>query len=617
MSSFMRFLNINTQLTPSAVVGSTSKQVLLCGQRTTNGTLTLATNGFAQPNYYIPLLLPSFSDGVAALIYLKNYGIKSSMGINFSLTLPAPTAVISSNSLTTLTWASIPSGFSQLTGFALTGTLSQSSPGSLSATVYSAQIISGVATLIVYGTVAFVDSGDSGGVLTLAGVNNINYPDPNATDPIALMVWDFYQSSLSAFKSPNGVPAAYISILSDRDTTINPVSTGIVLGDPSAVTTGATSTLTYATSTAGLGYLPTTTLGASTVTQATSAATGTFAGYIVDGSNVIITVTNVTGTFDTSHAVTVSLDNTVNAFGYLDGINLYSSVLQFPILSLTSITTTYADFYNGINLINQPNQVLNQHFFTYGIGGNVTSLPSAAAALPHPNNQEYILVTYPYVAQFGDVPYENTAGNVAAGRIASAVAYMLANGDAPYPPLMTATINHLPVSSLSATTSYSGAQNGSGDIAVGEGWLPLAPNSSGVVSFLESVTTLITIPNTSTPDVEFRYTHIWDCVRYLKQQVAQLFSIISVLPNNQGSALISPSFTRQFTQGIYQILYTGQNLGIVENVALYQNLVTVTQDQTNPNQVDVYIPAQIIPQLNGANVLINVFSSLNTFSQGA
>ncbi len=930
MTSFMRYLNIDTVLTPSPTAGTTSKQVLLLGQRETSGDLILATNGFPQPNYYDPILLPSFSNGVSALNYLANYGIQFSMGIDFVLSLPAPTTVTSSNSLTTLTWSIIPSGFTQLVGFALSGTLSQASPSSVNGNVYSARIITGVATLVVYGTVAFVTAGSSGGVLTLTGVNNVNYPDPDATDPIALMVWDFYQTALSAFNSPNGAPAAYISILTDRDNTINPVSTPIVLGNPTAVTTGTTSTLTYPTSTGGLGYLPTTSLGNSTVTQtatlpsdsinrlyeangvylagaatdsggifhssdgviwaatnltthtvtgfkwngsvyvattdvgvyysvngttwtpsnltsglftsvdygntkfcagssegiyyssdgitwvrctgdgsdaftvifngtgtegfqwiaATStgaaytstdgitftvngltaasaftaglfagelflltygagmvyspggvsawidtsgdvahafislayfggtyfagttaagiktspngvvwAATsntastvrsfasngtvivagtaagiyssinngvtwtittgsgatgnyqavlyhnlfvagdaaglsissnglswiigsfnnvGTYGGFIVDGSNVIITVTGATGSFTTSVAATVVLDNTINAFAFLDNINLYGAVQQFPITDLTDITTTYADFYDGITLLNEPNQVLNKHYFTYGAAGNITSLPSAAATLPAPNNQENILVTYPYIAQFGNIPYENSNGNVAGGRVTSAVMYMLANGDAPFPPLMTATINHLPISSLASTISYSGAQNSTGDIAVNQGWLPLAPNSSNVVAFLESNTTLITIPSTTTPDIEFRYTHIWDCVRWVKQEVAELFGVISVLPNNQGSALISPIFLRQFTQGIYSILFTGENLGVVENVSLYQNLVSVTQDPTNPNQVDVYIPIQIIPQLNGANILINVFSSLYTFqnSQG-
>ena len=194
---------------------------------------------------------------------------------------------------------------------------------------------------------------------------------------------------------------------------------------------------------------------------------------------------------------------------------------------------------------------------------------------------------------------------------------MLANGDAPYPPLMSATIDHLPVSSLAYSISYSNIQNGTADIAINQGWLPFAPNSSGVVSFLESVTTLITIPNTSTPDNEFRYTHVWDSVRWLKQQVATLYTTISKLPNNAGSALISPQFIRQFRTGIQAILVRGQTLGIFENVSTYVKLVTVNQDSTNPNQVDAYVPCQIIPQLNGANVTINVFSSLTAFNNNS
>ncbi len=55
-------------------------------------------------------------------------------------------------------------------------------------------------------------------------------------------------------------------------------------------------------------------------------------------------------------------------------------------------------------------------------------------------------------------------------------------------------------------------------------------------------------------------------------------------------------------------------LGYFQNVEAYQTLVSVTQDTQNPNQVNAYIPTQPIPQLNGANVLINVFSSLIQFN---
>jgi len=125
---------------------------------------------------------------------------------------------------------------------------------------------------------------------------------------------------------------------------------------------------------------------------------------------------------------------------------------------------------------------------------------------------------------------------------------------------------------------------------------------------------MITLPNTTVPDVEFRYTHIWDCVRSVKYNVAQLYKTISVLPNNQGSALISPQFLLQFRNGIISILYSLQNLNVVKNVALYENLVTVTQDTVNPNQVNATVPSQMIAQLNGASINILVFSSIYQFT---
>lgn len=916
-TNFMSFLNINTTLTPANTAGSESKNVLLIGQRITNGVLTLSTNGFAQPNYYVPFLLPAFQNGDAALNWLTNYGLVSTTGVAFTLGLPAPDVVTKIGSVTQVTWNTIPTNFIALTGFALSGTLSQLS---VNAAVRSAQIIAGTAVMTVTGAPAFVEAGDSGAVMTLAGINNIPYPDPNASDPIALMVWDFYQTYLSASSSAEGSPAAYISILSDRDSTVNADLAPINLVAPVSVTApdAGFQTLTYPATAGGLGYLPTTAYGNTIVSQsvnlptsstgfvyfadslfisgsaagaglshstngavwtasnittgtftsafyngtifaasstvglyhsadgltwvvsnittgsftsvqyaggiwvatstdgiyhsadaltwtlATGAATGifnqaaygagkwiatcsadlyssadgitwtaltfspdgfhavayadglfvvgsdgsgtdgiayspdgvtftasniavnsykqiaynngqwaaasdagiyysangltwtlasgtsansytafTFAnalwvvtsdagiytstdsvtwtasniatgsyvsatngtslfvaagttgivtsatgtvwstnniatgvyqGFGVSGSNVILSVQNTAGVFNATSAVSIVIDNTISAFDYLDGIDLHSAVNQFPVNNLDDINVAQASFFQGVAGLNQDNQVLNNHYFTYGFSGNITSLPSNAANLPAPNKNIYALVTYPYVQKFGDVPYENTAGNVAGGRLASAVAYMVANGDAPFPALMNARINHLPVSSVASTTSYSSAAGGTGNIAVEQGWLPLAPDNAGRVRILQSNTTMITLPNTTVPDVEFRYTHIWDCVRWLKYQVAQLYLSISVLPNNAGSPTISPGFIRQFRTGIIGILTLGQNLGVLENVSLYEGLVTVVEDPLNPNQVDAYVPSQIIPQLNGANVDINVFSALYTFT---
>lgn len=626
MANFMPYMTINVEFTAASATGNLSKNVLLIGQRNTSGELSLTQNGFMQPNYYIPFLLPNFPDGKSALAYLKNYGINSKMGIDFSLTFPAPDSLITSAGVTTLVWDTVPPNFSDLLQFVLTGVVSQ---GAINATVRNAMISAGKANLNVNGTPAFVLSGDTGGNVTLTGVNNINYPDPNATDPIALMVWDFYETALSAFSSPNGSPQAYISILSDRDNSITPSSTAIALPAPDAVTVNADDTVTLSfnytdlSDLTGFGYLPTTVFGDTSLTQATSNATGTFQGFTVtpesSGGVAKITLSDVTGTFNTTDVLSVVLDNTVSLYDYLNTIQLYAAVQQFPINTLNDINVTHKDFFDLIAKINLPSEVLNNHFGTYAMAGNLTILPSQAATLPNANDPYKILISYPYVYKFGDVPYENTDNNVAGGRIASAVSYMLSNGDAPFPPLMLTTINHLPVSSSSNLTKYSSAPNGTGNIAAEQGWIPLAPNNSNQVQLLQSITSLTTIPNTNVEDIEFRYTHVWDCIRYIKFQVAQLYKRISVLPNNQGSALLSNNFITSFREGIKSILFVAESLNIVQNVAAYQNQVIVRTDAAVPSQVDAYIPSQIIPQLNGANIMVNVFSALYQFqtNQGA
>lgn len=926
MASLVPFLSETVNLIPATSAASDTKKALICGQRYTDGELLPTINGVTHPNYYEPFELPSFPNGFAALNYLKQFGIQSQRGINFSLVLPAPNTLVTSNGLTTITWSTIPSGFSQLTGFALSGTTSQATPGVVNGTIYLAEIVSGVATMVFYGTVPFVLAGASGGNLTITGVNNVNYPDPES-DPIALLVWDFYQTASSAAPSIDGTPSALISLLSDRDTSINPSSTPIVLGNPTVVVNNpdGSSDLTFPTSTDGLGYLPTSSLGASQVTQvvslptnstnsvyfaagkflqggagagiqystdgltwiatnkttgtvndfhhngtafvaattvgiyqsvdgiswtvtnkstgsfnkvyyneglwiglstvgiwyspdldgsagwvvSTGAATGVFNqaayanggwiatstvdcyasadgitwaalsvasaafdgiayangvwqlgsggtsgilysvngttfsasnitsgayhkflyadsiwvaigtnvqnsasgvswatstgtgasqsyatgdvifteeqfifasavglyysangialttsntatgsyksiatdsdstvvtggtsglktailpadwstsgtasgvynGFEVSGNNVIINVQTSSDDFVTSSVVSVILDNTANVGNYLANIDLYGAVLQFPVATSNDITVTQSAFFDMIETLNEASQVMERHFLTYGMAGNITVLPTSASSLPSPNTMNNILVTYPYEYKFGNIPYENAAGNVAGGRVTAAVAYLLANGDAPYPSLALSTIAHLPVSKVYKTTSYSAKPGGTGAIAIGQGWLPLAPNTSGVVALIQSVTTLITIPGTNIPDTSFRSTHISDCIRDLKRAVADSFEILRKLPNNAGIALLSDTFLKQFRSNILGILAIAENVKLIENLSLYQNEVSVIINPTNPNGIIAYIPSQIINPVNGADIVFNIFeANVTNFITGA
>lgn len=91
MATFVPFININTQISPDPTSGTVSKRGMLIGQRKlTDGKIVKAAAGYTQPNYYVPIALPSFVNGGAALEYLDNLGFTSTLGINFTLALVHP-----------------------------------------------------------------------------------------------------------------------------------------------------------------------------------------------------------------------------------------------------------------------------------------------------------------------------------------------------------------------------------------------------------------------------------------------------------------------------------------------------------------------------------------------
>jgi hypothetical protein len=354
------------------------------------------------------------------------------------------------------------------------------------------------------------------------------------------------------------------------------------------------------------------------VEYATTTVTGIYNGFNVfqtssTSGTVRVSVTNVTGgAFDVTKTFTITLDSTQNAGQYLNGLNLYACVLQYPINVITDITTKYGDFFGIVKQLNLGNQGLLKHYGTYGIAGNITSLPNQSANLPSPNDYNLILPTYPYVCQFGDVPLDNAEQNVGSGAVASAVAYMYANGDIPFPLLTTAKMM-LPVSSVASTTSYDRQEGGNGDIAIEQGWLVLGANITlNLVEFLSSNTSGTTLPNTTTTNTEFNQTNVQDSIRYIKQEACDYFNVIKELPNNRGIAFNSPDFREQFRAGIIQILVDAEANGMLENVNLYQNKVIVIADSKNAKDILASIPLQIIPGLQGVDITFNIFSSLIT-----
>lgn len=608
MTDFSTGLNYTITVNGANINIDPTKQTLIAGRRTTGGDLITVPVGssFSQPNLFIPFALPTFTDGVSAVNYLvNNYGFKVTWGVEFTQSLPAPTSVSSPQSDGSLifTWATVPYGFTALTGINLTGTITQDTDtGTIVAG--SVQIVGIQAQMRIKPTgLSTFNTTDS---LVLNGTNNIQKPNPELSDEIVVGVFAFYNQA-TILPTGSTQPNAYISVLNDNCTTINPSSTPIVLGNPAAVTANSdgSQTLKYAITVDGLGYLPTTALGATTVVQAL--VTGTYNGYTLDGlGNIYINVKNTSGTFLTSASVTVTLDVTQSFFNYIYNSQLNFFVIPYQITQLTDLTTTQSTFYNGILTLNNGYGVDQQKFCPTGYYGNILPV-GQLYSLQTPNSQ------YFKGAWKGDQPtaidYPETAFSVAC-----ASAYMDANCNIPYYSQANVTLA-LSVSTNS-TTYPSTIRGGDCNTVTQLGWTPIAVNSNGQAYCWRNVTSLTTIPNTSISDVEFRYVSVWQKQRWLQQQVWALWQQVSESTGltNGGMVLNSPDVQQDFKTGCQSILYQGQSLGMFKNVDNYVSRVTVIQDPTLPTQFDVAIPNQVIPELATASVNAELFSIYYSFT---
>jgi hypothetical protein len=663
------FSTSSVLITPTGAV-SPVKNVLLIGQKNTSletgvaGAFVPPKPGYSNYDYYKPIKLPSYGSGIQAVSDLSNYGIKCVIGQSFTYQFAGkvPDVIINLGSQVILQFNQIPYGFEALTEINLSGTVIQTQGSTnVSSSARRATIVTlpGTQQQVAQLTLVSPDSGtyNTTDTLVLNGINNNNYPDPNLSDPIACMVFDFFETSLSATPSADGsLPTCYISIVSDRDPSISPNSaTPISLSTPSAVEqeSDGSVNLVYnitpgyvkleqtngvielesstgdilleggaVSNIANFGYLPQSNLSNTSITQVidpNTKATGTYNGYTYTGDQIVINVIDFTGTFVSTQPVTVTLDPAANVGEFIDGINFDTIVMQHSIKE-SSDFTNYSDFFSLLKTLNGPDQGLLNHVGTIGVCGNTITRPNQSTNLPIYGNgtdNTQVLVTYPYFPKFGDVLYEVTnpaslTQDISGGRIAACLAYLITNGDLPFYGLTGVSINHLPVSSDSLSNAYSQKYNGTGDYAIAQGWLPLIPNSTGTgVSLLQSNTTLV-YDKPGVVDSEFGYISVIKRANWVNLQVLNIFNSLRILPNNAGIAYATPQFLTNFKTAIGGALLYGQNLGAFMNVSSWIPSIVVKTDPTNPTNILINIPLQMTPQVNSGVATNYIYSATVT-----
>lgn len=652
-------------------LSSPSRNCLLLGKRIVGvGTPTeilnydrlyLANTGYNQPNYIEPIQLPAFSDGKSALDYMKNLGFRVKYGQKNVLVLTAPDTVIPNGSVTTLTFNNPPPQFSLLVSANAKGTITQN--------VGLIPNFNGTILNVIYNTIdsqtvgqIIISTSDTFNItdnVTITSSINLTFPDPDGTDPIAMMAYWFYQTALVQPQNIDGSPSAYISVLPQPASSIQ-YDAPIAMNKPDAITAIGTTNydLAYNFTTIstdaengnryiaikGIGLLPLSYIndGCKVIQNqpvaveeqtknkklvADTVVSGIYNGFSIDyvAKKIIIHVISSSGVFDAINAISISVsDSPQNALQYLKGIDIRCVVPQYEITSKDYVTQTHKDLFDELAVLNNGAQSLENHFLTFAICGNISTLPPQMTNLGLTfNDPTYIFPQYPYIASFGDVQLNGSDENTKVGgaSIACQVAYCIANQD------LTSVNNekssimgielNLPVCSSANKPNFSYNQAWS-KIAIEQGLLTLSPANTGNVVIDNSVTNQVYLPNTNNRSIEYQQIFVWSTVYILRIVTAQVVITAITKTDNSGTKTISPKLLKDIQSALISEFQQLDNVGLLMNVALYASQINVYEDPNNATVILIDAPAQIVPSLTAVLATINLYSaSYNFNTQGA
>jgi hypothetical protein len=604
-------INIATRIQSPVAPSSISANVADIGHRTLMGSETelprlVPAPGFPQVQYFKPFTLPAFGDGNSALSYMQNLGFRVAYGQSGTLTLPAPSSVVvNTNGTVTLNYTTTPDQYSLLLAPGMTGTVSQAT--SLATGVFSKASTTSASITLKTVTGTF----NTTNLITFAYINNSSsYPDPNRTEEICMMVYAHYTAATQI----NGpaqfnfiVPACTISVLTDREVggAFAPNPTPVALGIPTAVSvqTDGSVFIGYATYPANAGYVPISPLGESVLNQATSSATGTIVGvlpaFTIAGCVFVVKVNNVTGTFNTTDAVSLVLDQTADVFSFLDNVTVSAIVNPYNVATNNDIQVAQAAYFDYIHSTNQPSEIQKGHFGTFGVFANTTAPVRNSSVLPTDINFNWYVPTYyPYTPLIGEVPQSPAV-------IAAATASFGLCNSAPFNPMSGLIIQGLLSSADTSNNIIYGTTGvGSSEEFLDLGWTPLCVNAAGQVYPARLITGQITVPGFSIPDQEFFPMSTWQIVAYFQQQLFLTLEAAGVK-----NFRMTPLVINNVRNAIIALMNQFENLGMFENVGFWAKKVVVVQSNV-PDTLEIDIPAQVIPELASADAVVGLISSL-------
>lgn len=546
------------------------------------------------PNLYVPFVLPPYKNGLDAVVALGLMGFKYTLGLAFNETFVEPDAVSVNavSGLTTLTWNSPVMGVQYLVGASPVGSATQDTA---TGTIVSVSVVGNQSFMVIAptsGSTAFLTSDP----VVISAELSDPMPDPSVSDEVVVAAYAFYEqyNNSPVFNtSPNLWISTYIS---GRDASISPTATPITLVDPTSVQVNADGSvnLNYPIAAYQLGLLPTTALGQTTVTQATSNATGIYNGYTLTSTLCIINVVSVTGTFTDTYAVTVVLDVTQNGFDYLGNTQISSFGIGYNISNINGLQTTHSDFYNGIVALQSPdasktNKFKVQGYYSY-VAATINAIPLAQLTTPN--------VTYFKATAKLDIP---TAVQYPCNAMMLTMASMFNDLNMGYP--FYATNGQTATLWCTASTNQvTYPTQDSMNQLTSQGWTAIGINTNLQAYIYRNVCTLQSISGVI--DTEYRYEELQLKVRWLNENAVIIAEATAT--NDDGTRKNNnPELITEMKNNIQTLLAEGYDNGngILGNT---NNTVTVTINPNDVTRLLIAITTTIVSANSGSDITVTI-----------
>ena len=435
-------------------------------------------------------------------------------------------------------------------------------------------------------------------------------PNPDKTDDICCQIWSFYQTLNNPQESITNpqIPQVYFAIVPNPATVatsyFGPTSAPqqIVTEGITVEGTGETVQLFFSGDVPANFFLtPSEGLGETSYSQGSTTGRvlrtlpGSQAPTDVEAT-VGVELVDVEGTFNNEDAIYLNLDASQTIFNLIGNTELGYVTCPYEIKSETDLTT-YSEFFDSVEALNAPYDVMQNHFVTFGVVSNLSTSKFKYTTLPQPNSQYILCASYPYPT--------TKSPAMLASQLGSTYAALISQPGIPQNPINgSVALGIFP--NLDRSQVVDVAIGGSSERLMSRGWTAFSVNKFGQPYIVRAVTSLLSLPSGEL-DQEYFPVSVWQIVSLWKKTVYEVS-----MQTQYTNARRNKSVKRKLEVAIQGLAITFQDDGMFEGLTPQSvKQITVTDSLLDASGIVVNTPITIVPELNSIVTNVNIESALN------